>query len=183
MTHSAELLLDDAADVWVRRQWQALLDAGLPSQGRISAETNRPHITLVAAEHLHPAIDSGLAALSGRLPFPVELDGLVTFGGRRKTLALRVVRDELLDETQDEVLAIARPWITDLADHIEPEVWTPHITLARRLTADELDHARAIIDEPPAATAIRLRRWDGDAKQEKLFGTDTGPQIKTIRGL
>lgn len=167
----------------MRRQWQALIDAGLPSQGRIKADTNRPHITLVAAEHLHPAIDSGLSALAGRLPFAIALDGLVAFGGRRKTLALNVIRDELLNETQDEVLAVARPWITALADHIEPAAWTPHMTLARRLTADELKHAMAIIGEPRAATATRLRRWDGDAKREKMFDADAGPQIRTIRGL
>lgn len=183
MAHSIELLLDDAADAWVRRQWQALIDAGLPSQGRIRADTNRPHITLVAAEHLHPAVDGGLSALAGRMPFAIELDGLITFGGHRKTLALRVTRDELLNETQDEVLAVARPWVTALADHIEPAAWTPHITLARRLTADDLQDAMGIIGEPPEATATRLRRWDGDAKQEKLFDTDGGPKIRTIRGL
>lgn len=183
MAHSIELLLDDAADAWVRSRWRALIDAGLPSQGRIAAATNRPHITVVAAEHLHPAIDSGLGALIGRLPLSLNLDGLVTFGDERKTLAIRVARDDQLDEFQAEALAAARPWITAVADHIESDRWTPHITLARRLTPEQSELAAGLIDSSPAASGTQLRRWDGGAKVEKLFDAKAEPVIRTIKGL
>ena len=49
MAHSIELLLDQRADTTIRRLWHALADAGLPSQLRVTSDTNRPHITLVAA--------------------------------------------------------------------------------------------------------------------------------------
>ena len=50
MAHSLEVLLDDHGEAAVRSIWQALEDAGLPSQVRVKSPTNRPHVTLVAAQ-------------------------------------------------------------------------------------------------------------------------------------
>ena len=47
--HALELLPDDAGCDVVRRDWQALRDAGLPSQLDHSGTTNAPHLTLLAA--------------------------------------------------------------------------------------------------------------------------------------
>jgi hypothetical protein len=46
MAHSIELLFDDATEAAVRRDWTALAQAGLPSQGQHRSPTNRPHVTL-----------------------------------------------------------------------------------------------------------------------------------------
>ena len=50
--HAIELLPDDAGCDVVRRDWQALRDAGLPSQLDHRGATNSPHVTVVAAPAL-----------------------------------------------------------------------------------------------------------------------------------
>ena len=44
--HALELLPDDAGRDVVRRDWQALRDAGLPSQLDHRGATNSPHVTV-----------------------------------------------------------------------------------------------------------------------------------------
>ena len=50
--HAIELLPDAAGCEAVRRDWQALRDAGLPSQLDHRGATNSPHVTAVAAPAL-----------------------------------------------------------------------------------------------------------------------------------
>ena len=61
VAHSIELLPDDDTDVWFRRRWAALADAGLPSAQRVRSDTNRPHVTLLAARHIAAAADAVLS--------------------------------------------------------------------------------------------------------------------------
>ena len=52
-TPAPTLLLSDAAtEAHIRGEWQQLMAAGLPSQGRHSGISNRPHITLAVARQL-----------------------------------------------------------------------------------------------------------------------------------
>ena len=51
--HALELLPDAAGEAAVRRDWQALREAGLPSMLDHAGATNTPHVTVVAV----PAID------------------------------------------------------------------------------------------------------------------------------
>ncbi|MFK9307191.1 hypothetical protein ACJEJT_24100, partial [Escherichia coli] len=44
---SLELVLDEAADAEIRREWTLLDEAGLPSQAQHTGASNRPHITLL----------------------------------------------------------------------------------------------------------------------------------------
>ncbi len=50
--HALELVPDDAGLEVVRRDWQRLRDAGLPSQLDHLAPTNAPHVTVVSASVL-----------------------------------------------------------------------------------------------------------------------------------
>ena len=47
---SVEILLDPVSEAAVRAQWMRLVEAGLPSAGRQTAPSNRPHITLAVRE-------------------------------------------------------------------------------------------------------------------------------------
>jgi len=67
MAHSIELLLDSHSDAAIRAAWQALADAGLPSQVDVTSSTNRPHITLLAAERISPDVDEVLRGLASHL--------------------------------------------------------------------------------------------------------------------
>ncbi len=56
--HALELVPDAAGDDAVRRDWQALRDAGLPSQLDHAVATNTPHVTVLALPELTPDTES-----------------------------------------------------------------------------------------------------------------------------
>jgi hypothetical protein len=52
--------------------------------------------------------------------------------------------------------------------HTEPDDWTPHVTLARRVPPDRLARALGIAARPAeiSATASGLRLWKGNERTE-----------------
>lgn len=172
MAHSIELLLDSHSDAAIRAQWQALADAGLPSQLRVTAATNRPHVTLVAAQRISPEVDEPLGALAPRLPLECLLGAPLVFGGARLTLARLVVPSSALLDLHAEVYRLARPHLPDEPyGHCVPGRWTPHVTLGRSYTADGIGSALAVLSGSGdlAARVVGLRRWDGDARVDHLL--------------
>ncbi len=171
MAHSIELLLDERADTAIRRLWQSLADAGLPSQLTVTSDTNRPHITLLAAERIEPDVDEALTQLTGLFPLDVVVGAPLVFGGGRLTLARLVVASQPLLNLHEQVYTCSLPFAPKLFAHSRPGHWTPHITLGRRFTpaqvGDALAIARFTADIP--ATITGLRRWDGDAKVERVL--------------
>ena len=163
--HSVELLPDDAIGGAVRDQWTALQNAGLPSLGRHTGASNRPHVTVALAGSLRDT--AGLAAVLAVLPIPVTLGGFVVFGRSRFVLGRLVVPSPALLALQGAVLAAlddpADPHGTFLVGR-----WTGHVTLAKRLTSRELaaalDALRGARDLHGAL--VRARTWDIDAKVE-----------------
>ena len=166
---SVELLLDDAAHAVVVRQWQALADAGLPSQAHHQGATNAPHVTIGLASRIDEAAETRLATGVAHLPVTLTVGPLVLFGsGRRVVLARMVV-------ITDRLLALHRVVSQALAsspgqiEHLAVGHWVPHVTLARRIEADMLAPALAALDtvgaDPLPAEVTQMRRWDGDAKR------------------
>jgi 2'-5' RNA ligase len=163
--HSLELLLDPASDEAVRDEWRVLSAAGLPSQGDHAGTSNAPHVTLVARPGLDPAADPRLLPLSAALPLPAELGGLLLFGAPPRGLVLVrpvVVTGELLD-----LHARVHESLGGAGDvpHTTPGRWTPHVTLASRLTPDQVARAVAALadaDAPSTRPVVlsQLRRWD-----------------------
>ncbi len=168
MVASVELLLDPATDTDVRRQWDALIAAGLPSAGRHTGASNRPHVTLAVAATVPPDRESLIVAAAGgsRLPLPLSLGGLVVFGRGPFVLARQVVvTAELLDLQTDITKAVGAG-----LPHSTPGSWTPHITLASRLTAADLGRAVELtVGTVVSASAVGVRRWDGDRKVEWII--------------
>ena len=168
MVQSAELLLDSGLDTTVRREWAALSDAGLPSQNRHRDESNRPHITVSVASSMPASVDSGTAVRFD--PFDVRLGGLVVFGGRTATLARLVVPSVELLDLHARMHAAVGP---GSFDNVAIGHWTPHVTLARRLTPDEAGAATRLLCphlDDLIGSAVALRRWDGDNKCEWRIG-------------
>jgi len=156
--HALELLPDDAGCEQVRRDWQALRDAGLPSQLDHRGATNSPHVTLAAA----PAIGEDLARaaaglLAGHLPATVRTSGLALLGDRRVTLVrLLTVPDAMTRAVLD--LRGTVPSVAHLG-------WLPHITLARRLEPDDVARALAVVARADTSLSlVSLRHWDPDAE-------------------
>lgn len=168
--HSLELLLGDGAEAAVRADWERLAEAGLPSSGRHGSESNRPHITLLAAPSLAPEvvpdIDARVAAAAGFVDLPVVSAGLLLFGpGRGGYVVVRqvVTTPELL-ELHRRVCAAVGPVPGQSRTSI-PGAWTPHVTLARRMRPEQLPAALEVLEPHPGPLrAVALRRWDADAR-------------------
>lgn len=168
--HSLELLFDDAAEASVRADWDRLTEAGLPSSGRHRSVSNLPHITLVAAPSLAPAtvagVDDRVAAAAGFVDLPLVSAGVLLFGPRRGTYVLvrQVVTTPELFELHRRVCAAVGPVPGQVRTSV-PGAWTPHVTLARRMTAEQVAAALQVLEPPlEPLRAVGLRRWDSDAR-------------------
>ncbi|MEV6495601.1 2'-5' RNA ligase family protein, partial [Actinoplanes sp. NPDC051633] len=120
--HTVELLLSDDLETAVRSLWHRLHAAGLPSLATHTHPTNRPHLTLVAAESVPQHLDFGL-------PLPVTLGGVRMLG---KALVREVVASCELRTLQAAVwqsCSGANPL------HV-PGAWLPHVSLALNVRAD-----------------------------------------------
>ncbi|WP_100814640.1 2'-5' RNA ligase family protein [Microbacterium lacus] len=153
---SIELLLDDETQGSVRADWEHLARAGHSSLAAHTAPSNRPHITVLVRQSL-PLVD--FASASALLPVRVMLGTPIVFEhGDRGVLARTVVLDEALLAVYNAVRAAVPPG--EDAPHTDPDSWTPHVTLARRLRLASLDDARALLGPEREGWAVGLRRWD-----------------------
>jgi hypothetical protein len=154
--HALELVPDDEGRELVRRDWQALHDAGLPSQLDHRSPTNAPHVTVVSAPSLpDEAIDVAQARLGSLLPIRARAAGLLLLGGDRLTIARAVDID---DDVVRRVLAV-RVQVAD-RQHVG---WLPHVTLARRVDRADAQRAVDLLGHDDAVLRLtELRRWDPD---------------------
>ncbi len=168
MAHSVELLFDVETDAAVRRAWDVLAQAGLPSQAQHTAPSNRPHITLAVADTIAPDVDDALSALADLLPLDCTVGAPLVFGTGRFTLARLIVPSAALLTLQQQVHQLCLPHMSPgPASHTVPGRWTPHATLGRRLSAAQLGDALAVLPTGDlAGRCVALRRWDGDQRVE-----------------
>jgi 2'-5' RNA ligase len=174
VTQSIELLLDDETDAVVREQWEALKQAGLPSQARHTGATNAPHITLGIAGQIPEPVEARLHELAGGVPLPIRLGALVCFTGRspeQVTLVRLVVPTCELLAFQQTVTEHLRG-LPGTGDYFAPGEWTPHVTLAREIDADHLSAALAVLaaQQDVAGMAVAVRRWDSAGHRVWLLG-------------
>ena len=157
--HSLELVPDDAGQDAVRRDWQRLRDAGLPSQLDHGSATNTPHVSVVSAPLLpDAAIDVAHARLGSLLPIRARAAGLLVLGGARVTLARAVDID---DDVTRRVLAV-RVQVPD-RQHVG---WLPHVTLARRVDRALIQQMIDVLGhEDVVLTLAEVRRWDPERGQ------------------
>lgn len=166
MVQSVEMLLDPDGERAVLAQWSQLVEAGLPSQARHTGATNRPHLTLAVARELDGDQEAAIrAAVSGSLPLPLRLGGLLLFGPGPFVLGRLVVPSADLLALQQAVVAGIGP-TSSVMPHQASGGWTAHVTLARRLTAEQLAGAVAILSpmDDLQVQARVIRRWDGERK-------------------
>ncbi|ORV87402.1 2'-5' RNA ligase family protein [Mycolicibacterium iranicum] len=170
MVHSVELLFDTDTDAAVRQVWNSLAQNGIRSLAGHTSKTNRPHVTLTVAGEMADGVDGALMPLLSRLPLRCVLGAPMLFGvGRSVTLVRLVVPTAELLDLQNEVNRICLPYMTGgPLPHADPGNWTPHVTLARRVPADQLPAALAVpgVTEDIPASATGLRHWDGNARVE-----------------
>jgi hypothetical protein len=155
--HALELLPDEAGQDAVRRDWQALRDAGLPSQLDHRGTTNAPHLTLVAAPALTEDDERRARALvSPLLPVEVRAAGIALLGSSRVSV-VRIV--DVPDVLARAVLDLR----ADVSEAQHPG-WLAHVTLARRVRRVDVPLALdALGHEDTVLRLTTLRRWDPDA--------------------
>ena len=155
--HALELLPDDAGCDVVRRDWQALRDAGLPSQLDHRGTTNSPHVTVLAAPALGADDEQRAAELATKLlPVQVRASGIALLGGARVSLV------RLLDVPDALVASVLA--LRGEVPHAKHPGWLPHVTLARRVPRSALPVAlEAIGHDDLTLRLVELRRWDPDA--------------------
>jgi hypothetical protein len=168
MVHSVELIFDPDTESAVRRIWDDLREAGIPSQ----APASRPHTTLTVAERVDPEVDALLASLLPRFPFACRLGAPLFFGRAKAVLArLLVPTIELLD-VHAQVHRMCLPHLhPGPMPNALPGEWTAHVTMARRVVPAQMGRAVRIGGKPSeiAGSVIGMRRWDGNAKSEYLI--------------
>ncbi len=152
-----ELSFDPASASAVEAQWEALKAAGLPSQADHRSMTNAPHVTLVAAVEVAPEVVSAArVAIAPLLPARIEVRGLVLFGqGPRVTIAHLVEPDRMLAAAVERIRA--------MVPALRHPVWTPHVTVARRVPRRLLPQALEVLhatEAPQELGCDRLRWWD-----------------------
>lgn len=167
---SVELVLDGPADAAVRADWAALLRAGLPSQGRHTGPSNRPHLTLALTAAAPEPVRVRLAAIATELPLAVTVGAVLVFGRRQFIVSRLVVPDLSLLMLQRQVVdALDEP--IDRHGTFAAGAWTPHVTLGRRFTATQVAAALSVLGAAATpGTMRRLRLWDMSAHQEHWFG-------------
>lgn len=154
--HALELVPDEAGQALVRAEWQALRDAGLPSQLDHRGASNAPHVTVVAGPALPPeALDVARVRLGGLLAVRARLSGLLLLGGERVTVARSV---DLDDAVVRRALAV-RVQVPER----QRLGWLPHVTLARRVPREQVPQALDVLAHEDVEIVLsELRRWDPD---------------------
>jgi hypothetical protein len=171
VVHSVELLFDPDTEAVIRRDWAALAAAGLPSQARHHSKTNRPHVTLTVADRISPTVDVPLWEPAKQLPLQCRIGAPMVFGRSALTLVRLIVPAAGLLRLHESVDAICAPHLRgEPFPHARPGLWTPHVTLGRRLTPSDLAAALDVIgSDDVVGSFAQLRRWDGDARVDTVI--------------
>lgn len=162
MLHALELVPDEAGEEAVRRDWQALRDAGLPSQLDHAGTTNAPHLTLLAAPSVEAAAERAVDLLGPLLPVEVRAAGLLVFGGHRLTVARAV-------DVPDALLAAVLE-LRAVTGDLPHQGWLPHVSLARRVPREDAQRALDVLGADDVVLRMTtLRRWDPDNRVVELL--------------
>jgi hypothetical protein len=154
---TVELLLDPGLDAEVRSVWYRLHAAGLPSLATHPHPTNRPHVTLAAAESL-----TGLPDLERDLPIAAALQGVHMFDGKAGVLVWCVVSTPELRVLQAKVFAAL-----DGTNPLHaPENWRPHVSLALRVPPEQRAAALDLLGDLGTARGsyIGARSYDTETR-------------------
>ena len=166
MVHSIELLFDADTEATLRRIWDDLSAADLPS--RIPA--GRPHVTLAVAERIEPDVDALLRPVAQRLPLECTVGAPLLFGQSNAVLARLVVPSADLLALHAEVHRICGPHLVpEPLPHSLPGQWTAHVTLARRSRGCPTRVRSCGWPVSPSeiyGNLAGLRRWDGSERVE-----------------
>src|SRR4029453_517258 len=145
MAQSVELTLDTSAEATLVAQWDRLAAAGLANPKRPEAHGHHlPHITLYAADAISEEAESVLPEMVAGIDLKVHIGALMIFGPRKGECILvrHVAASVELLELQQRV---AQACEADPAGQFGPGRWSPHVTLARRVSSDHVGKAASVL--------------------------------------
>ncbi len=147
--HTVELLPDAELDAAVRSLWDRLHAAGLRSLATHRHPPIRPHLTLLTAAAVPPALPGP------GLPIRAEL-------GAARMLGRALVREVTPAAPLRELQATVWRTVADASPWPAPDEWVPHVSLALNLPADQRDAALALVGELPPAYGwfVAARSYD-----------------------
>jgi hypothetical protein len=154
MAAAIELYLDQVATQRVRRLWNALEEAAVPSLRDLTHSKHRPHVSLVASDRLDArAVANALHGLPAAPPLRITFEYVGQFLGRvlwlgpvptAKLLAHHAAVHERLADAGIESSELYRPG-----------AWVPHCTLSMRVPLVKLtDAVRLCLDVLPIQATI-----------------------------
>lgn len=171
MVHSIELVFDRDSEAAIRRIWEDLAHAGIPSQ----APASRPHVTLAVAERIAPDVDALLKPVAQRLPLSCVVGAALLFGRTNHVLSRLIVPTAELLALHAEIHRLCQPHLVPAPmPNSLPGQWTPHVTMARRVGGAQLGRALRMAGRPSHIDGqfAALRRWDGNKRAEYLLSAE-----------
>lgn len=133
MADAVELYLDPGSERRLRRLWDALEAAGVPTLRDFTHRRHRPHVSYTVFHRLDRSVATealtGLAAAGG--PYRLELTHVGVFPGGVLFLGVAVSAELLRRHlaVHDALDGLGRgPW-----EHYWPGNWVPHCTLSMRV--------------------------------------------------
>lgn len=171
VVRTVELLPDSELDQVVRHAWRLLDDAGLPSQAAHRHESNRPHITVAVVDDWDSDTSTLLTTAVTRLPVPLHLDGLRTFGQRRLTVVVALALEPQLISVHEAVHAILDANAWGVEERHVPGRWAPHLTLGRGMDRAQEAAARQLLESMtwPNGYATGARTYDTESRTVEMF--------------
>ena len=159
------LLLDDPADAAVRRLWERLEAAGVPTLKSHTHGHHVPHVSYASLLTYDLArVTRALTALPAAQPLTLHFDALGTFRRSRCWLGPAVTID--LAARQAAVVSAVVATGADLHRNYRPGMWVPHLTLAPRLHLTDLPTVASLVYDVLPITA--------HVSRASLIDTSTG---------
>ena len=158
------LLLDPVADRAVRRLWERVEAAGVPSMASHTHGHHLPHLSYAVLRRGDPEqVCRVVASLPAGPAVTLRFDALGTFRRGRVWLAPAVTSDVL--RRQEQVATALGGF--DLHRSYVPGSWVPHCTLAPRVRLDQVGAVAAVVFEvlPLVAQASRAALVDSGTGQ------------------
>jgi 2'-5' RNA ligase len=154
MVAAIEMYLDPVSSIRIRKLWDAMEDAGVPSLRELTHRRHRPHISLAAAPILDPdAVAAALRGITVAPPLRLNLNFVGTFVGRVLWLGPAVTSELLAhQETVHRALEAGGVEIDPL---YHPGTWVPHCTVSMRVPLKLMtDALRLCMDVLPMEVTI-----------------------------
>lgn len=155
MVAAIELGFDGDATGRIRRLWDALERAGVPSLREHTHRRHRPHLSLAVARRLDP--EAVAEAVRGLLPpdgLSITFSTVGQFPGRVLWLG-PVVRSDLLDLHSKVHDRLETAGVT-VADVYQPGTWIPHCTISQQVPWTALSRAVGLcLDALPITATLR----------------------------